>query len=185
MTTKNLQPIKQRYGIVGNSDGTKSGESFLIGSANNDTFIAGAHDEIITGSGNNDIRFSNTSAGYAIIDQSSPSSARTVNHIQGCNPLTDFIRTTMNALSNIKARFVNGTLFLSTGNTTNIFSVSNAQSPTVDDILELLDTSSDSLSGGDINVQSLHSPQSKEEHLSMLPAVIQQNSIMRRKSDDI
>ena len=128
---------------IGNSDGMKLGGSTLIGSANDDTFFAGADDEIITGSGINEILLQNTNRGGAIINQLDSAEQKTVNNISGYNPIVNFIRTTAETLANVTARFVDNALVLRSGNTTNTFDITGTQTQSevapLDQTTELFD----------------------------------------------
>ena len=125
---------------VGNHDGSKEGASMLIGSSNNDSFIGGAGDEIITGSGRNDVRFRNTNDGGATLDQTNTGNRTTANNISGYDPLLNFIRVNESDLANITARFIDGALVVRNGRTTNTFITDNNQSAQLPaDINDVLD----------------------------------------------
>ena len=131
---------RQAMLYVGNHDGSKEGASMLIGSSNNDSFIGGAGDEIITGTGRNDVRFRNTNDGGATLDQTNTGNRTTANNISGYDPLLNFIRVNESDLANITARFIDGALVVRNGRTTNTFLTDNNQSAQLPaDINDVLD----------------------------------------------
>ena len=123
---------------VGNYNGAKTGTSVLIGSSNNDTFLAGAYDSIVTGFGTNYVELRNDSNGGATIDQTSLASKRTVNNISGYDPIINTIQIGDGALSSISAYFEDGNLVVKHGKTTNYFmSDGTAQLAAIDEVLDV------------------------------------------------
>ena len=166
---------------VGNHDGTKDGASMLIGSSSNDSFIGGASDEIVTGSGTNEINLRNSTRGGATIDQTSTDSRATTNNISGYNPLLNFIRTTAEALFNIRAHFVNGTLVTRDGKTTNHFLSESmresAQLPA--DVNDVLDVDLGDILDDNVNLGDSESTLSAWDHSSK--QLLSVNTIERKK----
>ena len=122
--------------FAGNTDGLKDGTSLLLGTAHNDTFIAGASDEIVTGGGNNFIQLKNNRDGGATLDLTSETSARNINNISGYDPIRNCIRITADELSRVTARFEDGDLVTEFGNTSNRFIREQQASGALDEILE-------------------------------------------------
>ena len=123
---------------VGNYDGEKTDTSILIGSSHNDTFLAGAYDSVITGTGTNYVELRNNISGGATLDQTSLAAKRTVNNITGYDPTVNTIQIGKGALSSLSAYFEDGQLVTKLGKTTNYFETSGtAQSASIDEVLDI------------------------------------------------
>ncbi len=137
--------------IVGNANNYADGEAQLIGSSNNDSFIGGANDNIVTGSGTNDVYFKNTNADGAKLDQTVDNATKTVNNLGHYNPVLNLIRITTQALGELTARFIDGRLVTKFGNTTNKFLPDSSSDLTAlkavdDEVTKVLDIPIDDIS---------------------------------------